>query len=146
MSTTPQEKIARLRVNARHRREQLPSGRKDPHEVRAHYADHEQLLATSQDVYAALANARLDQGTPAPLYLSVTSAGWASPADNSDIAPSLHPKRQRVALACVISLETLKIISAIRFAHKRAETNETGEGTLGDELTALAHRVKASAE
>lgn len=107
------------------------------------------LVIECGDIYQAL-------DTAAPLVprtatrLAIVTCGWAAPtddADNDDTAPSLHPKRQRVALVCVHDITTGNTVSALRFAHKRGTVVDYGQavGTLTDAITqlgrdTLAHR------
>ena len=107
------------------------------------------LVVESGDVYHALS-------TAAPLVprtatrLAIVTCGWAAPVDDGDddeTAPSLHPRRRRVALVSVHDLSTGNTVSAIRFADTREVITDYGNarGALADAITqlgvdTLAHR------
>jgi len=91
------------------------------------------------DTYDALQHATPDSRHPRPRYLSVSCTGWASPTDGTDIAPSLHHQRQRVALVLVLDITTDSLTTTLRFADrkKRGQTgtdNDAGQGALADAI------------
>lgn len=107
------------------------------------------LVIESGDVYQALDTAAALVPNAAT-RLAIVTCGWAAPTDETDtqdIAPSLHPKRQRVALVCVHDLTTGNTVSVIRFAAKRNLVADYGDahGSLANAIAnfgreTLAHR------
>ena len=116
--------------------------------VRTHQDDTDiagTINTSNNDAYDALQHAKPHPTHPKPRYLSLTTAGWASP-NNDETAPSLHPERQRVALVCVFDLATGTTTSAIRFAtkNKRAVLDDgTATGTLSEALHTAANKFRA---
>lgn len=104
------------------------------------------IVIESGDVYQAL-------DTAAPLIphtatrLAIVTCGWAAPTDGDgdNIAPSLHPKRQRVALVSIHDITTGNTVSVVRFAAKRNVAIDYGDarGTLADAITNLARETLA---
>jgi len=63
--------------------------------------DHEAQM--SGDIYALMANRGAKMASKYDA-LALYTCGWAAPNDgNDEIAPSLHPKRKRVALLCFVT-------------------------------------------
>lgn len=101
-------------------------------------------LLRAGDVYEALREAprKITNDTNA---VAVITCGWASPVtdDDNDTLPSLHPKRQRVALVVTHHLDTRETVSALRFANKRAVIVDhgTAAGSLAEAVTQLGDKV-----
>jgi hypothetical protein len=105
---------------------------------------------TAPDVYAALGEAAAK--TPADANaLAIITCGWAAPTDDDDgtsveVAPSLHPKRQRVCLVVTTHLDTGETVSALRFANKRGTVIDYGQasGTLADAVAQLGNDIRTA--
>lgn len=73
-------------------------------------------------------------------YVAIVTHGWASPRNGSDddeIAPSQHPERRRVSIACVASRDA-SVHSAMRMAGEEEIIYEnSGVGALADALNEL---------
>jgi hypothetical protein len=149
MKTKPTpERIARALTNARTALEREHAGQQ-PAELRAHYDDNDTagtLEISHDDAYSACALAALKRR---PRYLSMTVAGWAAPVEQNnddDTPPSLHPKRQRVALCAVVEVGTGKLTSAMRMttaARPLVSDDTESSGALADTLRELARRIAA---
>lgn len=78
----------------------------------------------------------------------VATCGWAAPVDdgddeNSELPPSVHPKRRRVRLACVLSDEG--VASVLRFSDTPDETvtdEGNAKGSLADALEKLRKKAR----
>lgn len=103
-------------------------------------------LLRAGDVYEALRNAPRKITNDAQA-VAVITCGWASPVSDDDqhpdTPPSLHPKRQRVALVITHHLDTRETVSAIRFANKRAVIVDygTAAGSLAEAVAKLGDEV-----
>jgi hypothetical protein len=108
---------------------------------------HSEIVA-APDVYQALDETA--RKTPADANaLAVITCGWAAPTDDDetqDIAPSLHPKRQRVCLVVTHHLDTGETVSAIRFANKRGTMVDYGQarGTLAEAIAQLGNDIRTA--
>ena len=105
------------------------------------------LEISHDDAYSACA--LLATTKRRPRYLSMTVAGWAAPVEQNnddDTPPSLHPKRQRVALCAVVEVGTGKLTSAMRLttaARPLVSDDTESSGALADALRELARRIAA---
>lgn len=76
----------------------------------------------------------------------VVTCGWAAPIENKDdteIAPSVHPKRRRVRLACVLNDDG--VTSVLRFSDTPDETitdEGLARGSLAEALDKLRKRAR----
>jgi len=76
----------------------------------------------------------------------VATCGWAAPVgddNNTDLPPSLHPKRRRVRLACVLNDDG--VASVLRFSDMPDETitdEGLGVGSLAEALDNLRKRAR----
>jgi hypothetical protein len=78
-------------------------------------------------------------------YAAVITCGWAAPLadddENTEVAPSKHPKRRRVRL--VLVTDGISITSVLRFSDTQDETmTDEGQaiGSLADALLDAAKR------
>ena len=95
-----------------------------------------ETISSNPDTYATIKEGQYKiPATATALALSCT--GWAAPDDSNDAAPSLHPKRIRVALVITANLETGEYTSALSFANKKATLYQNGKGPLQDALAKL---------
>ena len=106
-------------------------------------------IVNSPDVYSALNLAAAK--TPADANaLAIITCGWAAPTDDDgttvEVAPSLHPKRQRVCLVVTHHLETGETVSALRFANKRNTVIDYGQasGTLADAVAQVGNDIRTA--
>jgi hypothetical protein len=107
-------------------------------------------IVNSPDVYSALGEAAAK--TPADANaLAIITCGWAAPTDDDDgtsveVAPSLHPKRQRVCLVVTTHLDTGETVSALRFANKRGTVIDYGQasGTLADAVAQVGNDIRTA--
>ena len=108
---------------------------------------HTEIVA-APDIYEALNEAAAK--TPADANaLAIITCGWAAPTDDDDtqdIAPSLHPKRQRVCLVVTHHLDTGETVSALRFANKRGTMVDYGQarGTLAEAIAQLGNDIRTA--
>ena len=94
------------------------------------------LLSEVADIYAAIASIPcLHKTIGADPLLAVETCVFASPADDKDVPPSVHPKRRRVRLV-VVSNRDGDSGSALEFSDQPGEpiTTPSGNGQLADEL------------
>ena len=110
---------------------------------------HTEIVA-APDIYEALNEAAAK--TPADANaLAIITCGWAAPTDDDDgtsveVAPSLHPKRQRVCLVVTTHLDTGETVSALRFANKRGTVIDYGQasGTLADAVAQVGNDIRTA--
>jgi hypothetical protein len=106
-------------------------------------------IVNSPDIYSALDLAAAK--TPADANaLAIITCGWAAPTDDDEtsveVAPSLHPKRQRVCLVVTTHLDTGETVSALRFANKRGTVIDYGQarGTLADAVAQVGNDIRTA--
>jgi len=102
------------------------------------------LLGTSADVYTAIASIPcLHKTIGDDLILAIETCGFASPVDDQDVPPSVHPKRRRVRLV-VVSNRDGDSGSALEFSDAPGEpiTTPSGQGHLADELSDAMRRLE----
>ena len=102
------------------------------------------LLGISADVYTALASIPcLHRTIGEDLILAIETCGFASPVDDQDLPPSVHPGRRRVRLVVVANRDG-DIGSALEFSDAPGEpiTTPSGQGQLAEELTEALRRLE----
>lgn len=77
------------------------------------------------DVYKLIENINPD---PFVNYYAVITGGWASPADDNDCPPSVHPERRRVELLVVVGRDG-SMASALQMAGNEELTIDEGKAT-----------------
>lgn len=97
------------------------------------FADgHPVLVLDAEQRHADVYNL-LDSVKPDPMvnYYAVITAGWASPVDGNECAPSQHPERKRVELLCLASRDG-RIASALSMSGNDELITDDGQaqGTL----------------
>jgi hypothetical protein len=103
-----------------------------------------QPLDASGDVYELLDTTTVADALQAYGYAAVITCGWASPLaddENTEVAPSKHPKRRRVRL--VLVTDGISITSVLRFSDTQDETmTDEGQavGSLADALLQATKR------
>jgi aspartokinase len=104
-----------------------------------------QPLDASGDVYELLDTAMVADALQAYGYAAVITCGWAAPLadddENTEVAPSKHPKRRRVRL--VLVTDGISITSVLRFSDTQDEKMvDEGQatGSLADALLQAAKR------
>jgi hypothetical protein len=104
-----------------------------------------QPLDASGDVYELLDTTMVADAVKAYGYAAVITCGWAAPladdGENTEVAPSKHPKRRRVRL--VLVTDGISITSILRFSDTQDETMvDEGQatGSLADALLQAANR------
>jgi hypothetical protein len=103
-----------------------------------------QPLDASGDVYELLDTTMVADALQAYGYAAVITCGWASPLaddENTEVAPSKHPKRRRVRL--VLVTDGISITSVLRFSDTQDETmTDEGQavGSLADALLRATKR------
>jgi hypothetical protein len=104
-----------------------------------------QPLDASGDVYELLDTTMVADALQAYGYAAVITCGWAAPLadddENTEVAPSKHPKRRRVRL--VLVTDGISITSVLRFSDTQDETmTDEGQaiGSLADALLDAAKR------
>jgi hypothetical protein len=104
-----------------------------------------QPLDASGDVYELLDTTMVADAVKAYGYAAVITCGWAAPLadddENTEVAPSKHPKRRRVRL--VLVTDGISITSILRFSDTQDETMvDEGQatGSLADALLQAANR------
>jgi hypothetical protein len=104
-----------------------------------------QPLDASGDVYELLDTTTVADALQAYGYAAVITCGWAAPLadddENTEVAPSKHPKRRRVRL--VLVTDGISITSVLRFSDTQDETmTDEGQaiGSLADALLDAAKR------
>jgi len=89
---------------------------------------------SGRDVYELLDSVSPDNSAN---YYGVITGGWASPVDDGEIAPSLHPLRKRVELLVVTSRDG-SIASALSMAGESLVIDEgKASGSLADAVGAI---------
>lgn len=102
------------------------------------------LLGASEDVYTAIASIPcLHKTIGDDLVLAIETCGFASPVDDQDMPPSVHPKRRRVRLV-VVSNRDGDNGSALEFSDAPGEpiTTPSGQGQLADALSDAMRRLE----
>ena len=104
-----------------------------------------QPLDASGDVYELLDTTMVADAVKAYGYAAVITCGWAAPLadddENTEVAPSKHPKRRRVRL--VLVTDGISITSVLRFSDTQDETmTDEGQavGSLADALLQATKR------
>jgi hypothetical protein len=104
-----------------------------------------QPLDASGDVYELLDTTMVADALQAYGYAAVITCGWAAPLadddENTEVAPSKHPKRRRVRL--VLVTDGIGITSVLRFSDTQDETMvDEGQatGSLADALLQATKR------
>jgi len=104
-----------------------------------------QPLDASGDVYELLDTTMVADALQAYGYAAVITCGWAAPLadddENTEVAPSKHPKRRRVRL--VLVTDGISITSVLRFSDTQDETmTDEGQavGSLADALLRATKR------
>jgi hypothetical protein len=104
-----------------------------------------QPLDASGDVYELLDTTMVADALQAYGYAAVITCGWAAPLadddENTEVAPSKHPKRRRVRL--VLVTDGISITSVLRFSDTQDETmTDEGQavGSLADALLQATKR------
>jgi hypothetical protein len=104
-----------------------------------------QPLDASGDVYELLDTTTVADALQAYGYAAVITCGWAAPLadddENTEVAPSKHPKRRRVRL--VLVTDGISITSVLRFSDTQDETmTDEGQavGSLADALLQATKR------
>ncbi len=102
------------------------------------------LLSEVADIYVAIDSIPcLHKTIGEDPLLAVETCGFASPVDDQDVSPSVHPKRRRVRLV-VVSNRDGDSGSALEFSDQPGEpiTTPSGKGQLADELAEAMRRLE----
>jgi len=102
------------------------------------------LLSEVADIYVAIDSIPcLHKTIGEDPLLAVETCGFASPVDDQDVPPSVHPKRRRVRLV-VVSNSDGDSGSALEFSDQPGEpiTTPSGKGQLADELAEAMRRLE----
>lgn len=101
-------------------------------------------LVMTPDIYAGIASIPCMHDTIGddPL-VALETCGFAAPSDNTNVSPSVHPRRRRVRMVLVANRQG-DIGSAIEFADDpgNAITSPDGQGMLAEELSEAMRRLE----
>jgi len=103
-------------------------------------------ISENGDVYELLRDKESVTALAKHDQVLVATCGWAAPVENDgddEIAPSVHPKRRRVRLACFLSDDG--VASVMRFSDTPDETvtdEGNAKGSLADALETLRKKAR----
>ena len=106
-----------------------------------------QVASRHGDVYRLLSSPEALLTAKFNDAIAVVTCGWASPTDDLDVPPSLHPNRRRVRL-CIVADNATRRVSVLRFEDAQhdndaivVEENEA-TGDLADAVSNLFTQAK----
>lgn len=80
--------------------------------------------------------------------VAIVTCGWAAPVDDDDatyseVAPSLHPRRRRIALVCVHDVVTGETVSSLKFSDSEELVVDYGNasGSLAEAISDLGREI-----
>lgn len=106
-----------------------------------------QVASRHSDVYRLLSSPEALLTAKFSDAIAVVTCGWASPNDDLDVPPAVHPKRRRVRL-CIVADNATQRVSVLRFQDAQhdddavvVEENEA-TGDLADAVSNLFVQAK----
>lgn len=105
------------------------------------------LVLSYGDVYEAL-NKVVTLIPRTDNRVAIVTCGWAAPVDDDDatyseVAPSLHPRRRRIALVCVHDVGTGETVSSLKFSDSKEVVVDYGNasGSLAEAISDLGREI-----
>lgn len=105
------------------------------------------LVLSYGDVYEAL-NKVVTLIPRTDNRVAIVTCGWAAPVDDDDatyseVAPSLHPRRRRIALVCVHDVGTGETVSSLKFDDSEEIVVDYGNasGSLAEAISDLGREI-----
>lgn len=106
------------------------------------------LVLSYGDVYEAL-NKVVTLIPRTDNRVAIVTCGWAAPvgddddATYSEVAPSLHPRRRRIALVCVHDVGTGETVSSLKFSDSEELVVDYGNasGSLAEAISDLGREI-----